>query len=178
MEEAGTQRVQTQTHDLMEELTSLDPKTTRLYVNEFEELCLKVGDGEPMRPLRAYRGFPVTAVDDFISLKDADEEEVALVRRVSDLDRDSRRVLEAELERSYFTATITKVEAIDEEYHIPTWTVTTDRGPRRFELRSSRRDVRVLGWRVLIRDADGNRYEIPDLGQLDQASRAIVDQHI
>ena len=86
--------------------------------------------------------------------------------------------VEAELERSYFTAAIVRVEAIEVEYHVPTWTVATNRGPRRFELRSSRRDLRVLGWRVLIRDADGNRYEIPDLRRLDEASRALVDQHV
>lgn len=167
-----------QTYDLMEEITLLDPKATRLFVDEFEELHLQVGDDEPVGPVRLRRAFPVTAAGDFISLEDGDEKEVGLIRRVADLDRASREVVEGELERSYFTAIITRVEAIDVEYHVPTWTVATDRGSRTFELRSSRQDLRVLGWRVLIRDADGNRYEIPDLRHLDQASRTLVDQHI
>jgi len=174
----GGAKVEMKTHDLMEELRLLDPAETRVYINEFEELCLQVGDGEPIGPLRARRGFPVTGAADFISLEDGDKKEVGLIRRVGDLDRASREALQAELERSYFTTLITCVEAIDVEYHIPTWRVVTDRGQRSFELRSSRRDIRVLGWRVLIRDADGNRYEIPDLRKLDAASRALVDEHV
>lgn len=178
MEDKGGTGLAAETHDLMEELHLLDPATARVFVNEFEELCLQVEDGEPVGPLKASRGFPVTGPDDFISLEDGDENEVGLIRRVGDLDRASQEALRSELERSYFTATILEVEAIDVEYHIPTWRVRTDRGPRSFELRNSHRDIRVLGWRVLIRDADGNRYEIPDLRQLDAASRALVDEHV
>jgi len=167
-----------QTYDLMEELTCLDPKEVRLSVDEFEEFYLQVGSAEPAGPLRPRRAFPVSAAGDFICLEDTDEIEVGVIRRIADLDRVSRAALEAELERSYFTTIIYRVESIDVEYHVPSWSVTTDRGPRQFELRSSRRDIRVLGWRVLIRDADGNRYEIPDLRKLDQASRSLVDEHI
>ncbi|MFC1526512.1 DUF1854 domain-containing protein [Candidatus Latescibacterota bacterium] len=166
------------THDLMDEITVLDPKTVRLYLDEFEELYLQVEGSEPAGPLRPRRAFPVRASGDFISLEDKEENEVGLIRRLADLDHESRAVLEAELERTYFTTLITRVEAIDVQYHVPHWQVETDRGTRDFELRSSRRDVRVLGMRVLLRDADGNRYEIPDLQRLDQASRHIVDQHI
>ena len=53
------------------------------------------------------------------------------------------------------------------------------RDPRAFEIYSSRRDVRDLGGgRVLVQDADGNRYEIPDYRQLDPASRALVEEMI
>jgi hypothetical protein len=57
--------------------------------------------------------------------------------------------------------------------------VETDRGRRVFELHSSRRDIRVLpGGRVLVRDADGNLYEIPDVRRLDVASHAFVEDYI
>lgn len=53
------------------------------------------------------------------------------------------------------------------------------RDPRAFEIYSSRRDVRDLGGgRVLVQDADGNRYEIPDYRRLDPASRALVEEMI
>ena len=59
---------------------------------------------------------------------------------------------------------------------MPRWQVETDRGPRTFEIRSSRRDMRVLSaGRILIRDADGNLYEVPDYRQLDPQSRALVE---
>lgn len=168
-----------ETHDLMEELTLLDPRSTRLYLDAFEELYLQVDGQEPVGPLRTRRAFPVSAAADFAILSDRDGDEVAIIRRVADLDRASRAVVEAELERAYFKAVITRVEAIDVQFHVPHWRVETDRGPRAFELRSSRQDVRVLGGgRIIIRDADGNLYEIPDYRGLDPPSRLLVESHI
>lgn len=70
---------------------------------------------------------------------------------------------------------ITKIVAIDEEYGVTRWKVETDRGPRTFDV-ATRHDVRPVGPnRYLIRDVDGNRYEIPNTAQLDAASRALLD---
>ena len=83
------------------------------------------------------------------------------------------------LEEAYFVPVITRVEAIQVEFRIPRWEVETDRGVRSFEISSMRSDVRQLGnGRILIRDADGNRYEIPDRHKLDAASRALVDAQL
>ena len=100
-------------------------------------------------------------------------------KKLNALDAESGGVLAAELERTYFRPEITAVHAITEQYHVPTWQVDTDRGPRRFEIRSSRRDIRIMPHcRILIRDADGNHYEIPDYRRLDQASRALVENQV
>ncbi|MFH1571848.1 MAG: DUF1854 domain-containing protein [Gemmatimonadota bacterium] len=167
------------THNLMEELTLLDPRATRLYLSPFGELFLQVDGAEPAGPLRPRRAFPVSAAGEFIALDDGEGKELGVLRRVTDLDPASRAVVEAELARAYFTATITRIAAIDVEFHVPHWQVETDRGPRAFDLSSTRRDVRVLGeGRILIRDADGNLYEIPDYRQLDLPSRLLVESHI
>lgn len=101
------------------------------------------------------------------------------MRDIDELDADSQQALRSELDRSYFRPRITRIFAITEQYHVPRWDVDTDRGPRVFELRSSRRDMRVLAaGRVLIRDVDGNIYEIPDHRQLDSQSRTIIDTQI
>ena len=56
------------------------------------------------------------------------------------------------------------------------WDVETDRGPHHFDMRD-RDDVRlVAGNRLLIIDADGNRYEVPDYSRLDSRSRGILEQ--
>lgn len=168
-----------ETHNLMEELALLDAGSTRLYLDAFEELYLEIEGQEPLGPLQVRRAFPVSAAADFAILNDGDGKEVAIIRRVSELDRASRAVVEAELERTYFVALITRVTAIDVQFHVPHWEVETDRGPRSFELRSSRQDLRVLGQgRILIRDADGNLYEIRDYRGLDPASRVLVESHI
>ena len=166
-------------YDLAGELNFLEPQQLRLYVDEFEHLILERADSGVRERVTAARAFPLTAVDRFIVLKDSEDEELGMIQDLSHLDADSRRALAGELERAYFTPVILQVNAIEEEYHIPTWEVDTDRGPRTFVLRSSRRDIRVLsGGRILLRDADGNRYEIPDYRKLDPFSLALVQTQI
>ena len=163
-----------QPYNLHQELDLLDPERIRLSFDDFEDLTLeRDGDRQPVTVVRA---FPLTAEGEFIVLRDAKGNELGAVRNASDLEPESRRALTAALERAYFTPKILRVNVITEEFHIPTWEVETDRGPRTFDIRSSRRDIRILSaGRILIRDADGNRYEIPDYRRLDPASRALVE---
>ncbi len=164
-----------QVYDLTEELTLLDPKRVRLYIDEFEDLTLEL-EGKCYKPVTAIRAFPVTAGDRFIVLRNEKKEEIGTVPDVSTLDPQSRKALRTELDRLYFTTLITQINAIEEEFHIPKWDVETNRGLRVFELASSRRDVQILeNGRILIRDADGNRYEIPDHRVMDEISQAIIE---
>ena len=165
--------------ELAAELNLLNPDSTRLYRDQFSDLVLEIKSGEPVAGIRVVRCFPLTAGDCFIALRDRDNRELGIVEDLAALDAESGRALAAELERAYFRPEITAVHAITEQYHVPTWQVDTARGPRRFEIRSSRRDVRVMPpCRILIRDADGNQYEIPDYRRLDQASRALVENQV
>ena len=108
-----------------------------------------------------------------------DEGEIGAIRRLAELDGASRRLLETALGEAYFVPVITRVNAILVEFRVPHWEVETDRGPRSFEISSMNSDVRQLGnGRILIRDADGNRYDIPDRHKLDAASRALVDAQL
>jgi len=166
---------------LEQELNLLDPGHVRIYRDAFEDLILEVEGDQVYREIQVLRSFPVSAGDRFIALRDSEGNELGIIRDISQLDRHSRRILEAELERVYFVPRITRVDTIVERFHIPRWEVETDRGPRAFEVRSGRhgRDVRILGGgRILIRDADGNQYEIPDYRRLDLASQALIESQI
>ena len=51
------------------------------------------------------------------------------------------------------------------------WIVETDRGPVEFRIRNMNSDIKMLdGKRMLVRDSNDNRYEIPDINQLDKKS--------
>jgi hypothetical protein len=53
-----------------------------------------------------------------------------------------------------------------------------DGGYRAFDVRD-REDVRVFGGaRVLLQDADGDRFEIDDIHELDDRSRRLLDKEI
>jgi hypothetical protein len=51
------------------------------------------------------------------------------------------------------------------------WIVETDRGRIEFRIRNMNSDIKMLdSCRMLIRDSNDNRYEIPDINKLDKKS--------
>jgi hypothetical protein len=164
-------------YPLEQELNLLDPRCLRFARDKYEDLVLE-RDGDRVAGIRLVRGFPHSAIWRMISVRDRAGDELGIIADLRQVDDCSRRLLEAELERLYFVPYIVRVIGIDERFHVPAWDVETDRGRRRFEIRSGQRDVQVLGSRVLIRDAEGNRYEIPDHHLLDSRSQALIDSQL
>jgi len=166
-----------QRQNLAAEVTYLDPDKTRFFVDAFEDLNLELTGDQTYPRVRVKRAFPLTCDDCFIVVQDRKGKEIGSLARLDTLDRDSHQAVEDELERAYFTPRIQRIAKVTVANRVPRWEVETDRGPRAFEIYSSRRDVRLLGdGRILVQDADGNRYEIPDYRRLDPASQALVEE--
>jgi len=164
-------------NQLTSELTFL-PQDARFYLNTFDDLSLNVS-GQTYDNVTVERAFPLNAPDQFIIVKDDQGNEIGIIEHLYKLPKDSVTILQEALEQTYYLPQITKIHSVETNFHIPTWKVDTDKGPREFEIPSSRRDVRVVGGgRVLLRDADGNRYEIADYRKLDLESQAIVETMI
>ena len=157
-----------------DEMDLLDPKELRVSLDAFGDLEIRQA-GEAYKKVQALRAFPISEAMQFIVLRDENGEEIGMIEDPGALDTASRKALKGELERRYFIPKVVRINRIDESYGMPRWDVETDRGARHFELHT-RQDARRLGaGRVLIRDADGNRYEIPDIGRLDPQSRVLVE---
>ena len=168
-----------QRHKLAAEVAYLDPDKARFFVDAFEDLNLEVAGDQTYSRVRVKRAFPLTRDDCFIIVQDREGKEIGSLARLDALDQASRQAVEEELERAYFTPRIQRIAKVTVANRVPRWEVETDRGPRAFEIYSSRRDVRLLGdGRILVQDADGNRYEIPDYRLLEPASRALVEEMI
>ncbi|MDE2806806.1 MAG: DUF1854 domain-containing protein [Gemmatimonadota bacterium] len=166
-----------QRQNLAAEVTYLDPDKARFFIDAFEDLNLELAGDQTYSRVRVKRAFPLTRDDCFIVVQDRQGKEIGSLARLDALDRDSRQAVEDELERAYFTPRIQRIAKVTVANRVPRWEVETDRGPRAFEIYSSRRDVRLLGdGRILVQDADGNRYEIPDYRRLDPASQALVEE--
>src|SRR5207253_10943306 len=88
--------------------------------------------GDVERAVWVRRCFPWSEPARFVSLRDDDEEEFALVRDPAGLDPASRRVLEEALVAAGFVFEITRVTAIEEEVEIRHWRGETRRGGRPF----------------------------------------------
>jgi len=156
----------------------LDPSKIRIRRDGSGRLRAILDDAEEFRVKRIVRAFPLTMPWRYIILIDENDREIGLIRNIGDLDENSMRILKDELERVYFIPKITKIYQIKEEFGVLIWETETDKGPRRFEV-TSRRNVKKMGKRrIIIRDADGNLYDIPDYANLDQKSLVLLESVI
>ncbi len=150
----------------------LDPGDVRITRDETGRLKITYG-GEDRIVSRVIRSFPLTKASQYISLWD-DEREIGLIERMSDLDANSQRVLAEELEKVYFMPRIKRLIRIKELYGgITEFEVETNRGFRQFSIPNKNSIRHVTETRILITDADGNKYEIPDTTAMDSRSRSL-----
>ena len=129
------------------------------------------GSDEPIVDARVARCFPWSMPEEYVSVRNSDGKEIALLPSLKELDADSRKVVERELRDRVFNPKIQRVIECKNEFGVTSIRAETDRGEVTFQIRS-RDDVRVLSaTRALFRDADGNTYELEDLNALDATSR-------
>ncbi len=158
---------------LKDEITILDPESITLERNRFGDLTLKLGD-ETYEKVRIMRAFPLSFPEKYIVFR-VRNEEIGLLEDAEKIADTSRQILEDELRKAYFIPRITRICSLEENHGASKWKVETDYGMREFDVRS-RDDIKVLPpFRVLFRDADGNRYEIPDCRRLDPKSQSLLD---
>jgi len=156
----------------------LDPGKIRICRDESGRLKLIFEDGEKVTIKRVVRTFPLTMPWRYIIMIDENDREIGLLKSIKGLDESSMKVLKDELERVYFIPKIKRIRQIKEEFGVLIWDTETDKGPRRFEV-TSRRNVKKIGKRrIIIRDADGNLYDIPDYAKLDQKSLILLESVI
>ena len=130
--------------------------------------------GKVYEDLEPRRLFPVTNPDMYITLLDKDEKEVAFVRDFKELDEASADALRACFADYYRIPRITAITKSEYKFGILFWSTETDRGPVRFRISNVRHDLLRIGDRVLIRDSNDNRYEIPDIENLDRRSKKLL----
>ena len=131
--------------------------------------------GEKYEMLEPRRLFPVSNLESYITLLDGEGEEIAIIKAISDLSEDSRKVIRESLSNYYLVPKITRIVAITEKYGTLRWDVETDRGVKSFDIRNRNHDIKVQkSGAVRVRDADDNRYVIDDYKALDPHSRALL----
>jgi hypothetical protein len=135
----------------------------------FVTLTVRGEEPERYERINAFRTFPLSAGDQYLSLRDREGDEIGVVESIEDLAPAQAQILRDELERRYFTPLIKRVESLKEEFGYSYWLVDTDAGPRRFTVQSGKNNVTVVGERrLLIVDVDGNRFFVDDYHRLDR----------
>ena len=131
------------------------------------------------RAVRVHRCFPWSEPGRFLSLRDTENEEFALVLSLDELEPESRRVLEIALVEAGFVLEVTGIAEVDEEVEIRAWKVETRQGPRSFQTRLDDWPLEVPGGGIVIRDVAGDLYHVPNPKEMDERSRmwlwAFVD---
>jgi len=158
-------------------LRYLDAGQVKVFRNEDGSLCATIADELTVLSPRFLRACPLTDPDRCISIRgpEPNGKEFGLLRNWHRLDPKSRRLVEAELDRRYLHPTVKAIVSLKDYSGVQVCVFDTDRGPREVTLRDTRDNVIYLGpARVLITDAEGNRYDIPNLHALDRKSRSLL----
>ena len=158
-----------------DELEFLDASHVRIERNAFEELVVQLPDGTIQTKVEPICAFPVSEPNRYISLMDEESNELGVIEDIKHLPHASREVLVEELQKRYFMPKITKILDLDGQYGVTQWVVETTQGDVQFGLRTRYDIVTLENGRVLIKDADGNRYEIENYNKLDPKSIALLE---
>ncbi len=163
-----------------ETVTLLDPAQMQVRRNEQGILELRLA-GEVYEGVKLIPGFPISRPNRFVYFHDSEGHEIGLLTDPRRLDRASRELVLEQADQAYFMPRIVRITRVDERpgMGIARWEVETDRGWNSFEMVSRSESVWFVGKnRLVIRDADGNRYLIEDLNALDKRSRRLADLYL
>ena len=131
------------------------------------------------------RSFPVTAPDEFLSVREPDSRikgrgaEIGMIRNVNIFDKDTVKLINDELEVRYFTPEIKKITSAKEKFGYTYWEAETTAGNASIVLNNPFSNIRVLeDMRIFISDMDGNCFVIPDPSKLDKMSYKYIEIYI
>lgn len=164
-------------------LTRLDKTNACFALTENGFLVLNADLGEGRRDygrVKLHRAFPFTRLDEYISvLTPEDEDELGVILSLGDLDEGSAAACKKELERKYFVPKLRKIRSIKSKFGYTYWECDTDCGVMSFTVADTFKNVvKISEIRLLVIDADGARYEIPDINLLDSRSRRKLEIYL
>ncbi len=135
-------------------------------------------DGKKWDRVQVIRLFPFTEPNQFISIRTVEErsKEIGVIEDMKQVTKETRKMLEEQLNLHYFMPIIEKIVDIKDEYGYAYFHVMTDRGECRFTINmGGNAVVRLTDSRLIITDLDENRFEIPDVFKLSQKEQRKLD---
>ncbi|MFW5985409.1 MAG: DUF1854 domain-containing protein [Halanaerobiaceae bacterium] len=162
---------------LVDEFEPLSPDQLEVCRDEYGDVKVKLS-GEEYESIDVLRLFPYSVKKRYILLHDGEGKEVGIIEDLTSLDQKSREIIEQELEKKYFIPRITKIYDIQHINRTPIWHVQTPNGDVVFEMKRSRDAKFVRKNHVVIKDANRNKYEIPDIRKLDPESLKLLEKEI
>lgn len=158
----------------------VDKYTGKIERTDLYLVRLTMKDGSVYENLEPRKLFPYTNQTMFITLLDSDERELGFVRDFDELDEDSKKALLECFKEYYMIPKILKVLECEDKFGTLKWRVETDRGEVTFNIKNRHSDIKHLYGtpRVIVRDSNDNRYEIPDINKMDGHSNRILFSYL
>ena len=149
----------------------VDPKRDKITREDLYLVRLEKADGEILESLEPKRLFPFTRPSEYITLIGGDRKEAAVIRSIDELDEESKRAVLECFKEIYLIPKVIRVRSCTGKFGALNFDVETDRGDIIFSIRNPHSDIKVFSdGRLVFRDRDDNRYEIPDISKLDKSS--------
>ena len=104
--------------------------------------------------------------------------EIGVIENIKDLKKSGREIVVDQLEKAYYMPRIERINSIDGRFGVTQWQVDTNFGPSQINLGSRLNVTPMDSSRVLIKDVDGNRYEIVNYNELDPKSHALLELYL
>jgi hypothetical protein len=155
-----------------------DRSSFRLNTDSWGRLVLTDAQGRDHVGVEPARAFPITDPAHGISICDAEGRELIWIDELDQVPQPSRAVLEEALARRQFLPIIRRIVKVHGASEPCDWDIETDRGPTRLHLKSEEDVRRLVGHRAIITDTHGVRYLIPDVRELDAASRRVLERYL
>ena len=118
--------------------------------------------------------FPWTRPQKYISLRDDQGNEIALINDLDYLDASSRKLVRQALAETSFVMQIEAVLSRQEEFEVRTWDVRTKQGRRKFQTKRDAWPQALPDGGLLIRDIAGDLFYIASPHNMDHASKILL----
>jgi hypothetical protein len=135
---------------------------------------LGILEGEKTIPVKVRPCFPWSHPRAFLSLRDEDKQERAMIVSLDDLTQDSREALEQVLAEASFMFEIQHIVELGQDFELRVWKVETQIGPRTFLTKYDDFPEEIGGNGLAIRDLAGDIYVVRDSEKLDSKSQDLL----
>lgn len=119
--------------------------------------------------------------NEYISLREnsANGEEIGIIKNLDDLSENSRKIILEMLSKRVFMPKILKFNSVKTENGFAYFDCETDKGKVKFAISITSYDIlRISDTRVILKDVDGNRFEIPNTLALTQKEQKMIAEHV
>ena len=143
-----------------------------------DQVLLRFDGTDDIIPVRILLVAPLSENNRVISIvHEKEKKELVLLKTPEMLDEASGAILQEELQRRYFLPKIEKINDVSIHLGDYYWDVLTDRGPRKFLLRSPAINMRwVNKKRIILCDTNGISYDLDEFDALDKSSRILLER--